>query len=139
MALEKGLHFCNATSIIEENNTVALGDTRTFRATKNTWGNATTVDLGGSTFVAELTTTMVGAGTFDAVLMANTTNTLVGGTKLAALHFPTVSIAGVIKRVTLPPGIAAGLSVGVVGVTAGAVTAGAINAYLTADKGQAAD
>ena len=139
MALEKSLHFCNATSIIEDNNTVTLGNQRTFKATKNAWGDASTVSLGGSTFVAELTTTMTGAGTFKAVLTANTTNTLVGGTQIAALHFPAASIAGVIKRCTIPPGTAAGLSVGVVGVTGGAVTAGAINAYLTADKGQAAD
>jgi hypothetical protein len=139
MALEKSLHFCNATSIIEDNNTVTLGDQRTFKATKNAWGAAATVDLGGMTFVAEVTTTLVGAGTFDAVLTANTTNTLVAGKPLATLHFNTVSPAGTILRTTLAPGTYAGLSVGVVGVTEGAVTAGAINAYLTADKGQAAD
>jgi hypothetical protein len=139
MALEKSLHFCNATSIIEDNNTVTLGDQRTFKATKNAWGAASTVDLGGMTFVAEVTTTLTGAGTFDAVLTANTTNTLVGGKQIATLHFNAASAAGTIRRTTLAPGTYAGLSVGVMGVTEGAVTAGAINSYLTADKGQAAD
>ena len=139
MALEKSLNFCNATSIIEDNNTVTLGNQRTFKATKNAWGAASTVDLGGSTFVVAVTTTLTGAGTFDAVLTSNTTNTLVGGKHLATLHFNTLAAAGTVLRATLPPGTYAGLSVGVVGVTEGAVTAGAINAYLTADKGQAAD
>ena len=140
MALQKEYEFCDATSVVEDNNSVVLGDVLVCKAEKNAWGTATYKELGGMTFVAEVTTTLTGAGTLDLVLTGNTTNTLVSGTELCKLHFQTTSVAGTIKRLTLPPGLSASANyLGVVGITTGATTAGNVNAYLTIDKGQKAD
>jgi hypothetical protein len=139
MALQKEYEFCDASSVIEDNNSVVLGDVLVCRAQKNAWGTAINKELGGMTFVAEVTTTLNGAGTLDVALTANTTNTLVSGTELLKVHFASNAAAGTVQRMTIPPGISAGNYLGVVGITTGAIDAGNINAYLAIDKGQKAD
>jgi hypothetical protein len=139
MALEKYLEFCDATSVIEDNNTVVLGDVRYFKTEKDTWGTTTYKQLGGMTFVSEVTTTLNGAGTLDIILTANTTNTLTSGTELCRHHYAANAAAGTVNRLTLPPGTSAANYVGVVAVTTGAIDAGNVNAYLAPDKGQKTD
>jgi hypothetical protein len=133
MALQYELHFCNATSIIGNNNTLTRGDVD-YQAkaitNKTTWGNNQNAQIGGMTFIATVTTALTTAMNCVVSLATNTTNTLAGGTYIANLSIPNNQNAGYTVSTVLPKGTTRLAYLGVVVVGSGNIAAGNVTAYL---------
>ena len=145
MTVQYELEFCDATSIIGNNNTLTRGTTN-YKANAVTNkgcfpGNNANIqaEIGGMTFTAELTTAMTAAMSCAVYLCTHSTNTLTSGNNLAVLNIPANTSAGVKFSTVLAPGTKRAAYLGVVVVGSGNIAAGAINAYLTPAKGEVHD
>jgi hypothetical protein len=125
--------FCDATSIIGDNNTLTRGtvDYKANAATNKTaWGGNINAQIGGMTFVATVTTALTAAMTASVRLATHTSNTLNAGTYISNLAIPANQNAGYQVSAVLPKGTTRNAYLGVVVVGAGNIAAGNINAYL---------
>ena len=142
MAVQYEYEFCDATSIIGDNNSLTRGATN-YKANattnKTAWGSNANAQIGGMTFVVVNTTALTNAMSAVVSLASNTTNTLVSGTYHCNIAIPANTAAGTVFKAQVPHGTTRGNYLGVVVVGTGNIAAGAINAYLTADKGMIID
>jgi hypothetical protein len=142
MAVQYEYEFCDATSIIGDNNTLTRGETN-YKAkaatNKDAWGNNKNAQIGGMTFVVVPTTALTAARTATVYLASNTTNTLVSGTYHTSVAITANAAAGTVFKSKIPVGTERGAYLGVVVVGAGNIAAGAINAFITADEGHLVD
>jgi hypothetical protein len=137
MTVQYELEFCDATSIIGNNNTLTRGTTN-YKANAATNkgcfpGNNANIaaEIGGSVFHVELTTAMTAAMSAVAYLATHSTNTLTSGNNLASINLAANEAAGTRHSVKLGKGTKRAAYLGVVVVGTGNIAAGAINAYLT--------
>ena len=145
MAIQYEYEFCDATSIIGNNNTLTRGTTN-YKANAATNkgcfpGNNANISaqIGGMTFVVVPTTALTAATSATVALTSNTSNTLVSGTAHATITIAANTAAGTIHKAKVPIGTTRGAYLGVVVVGSGNIAAGAVNAYLTADEGELHD
>ena len=142
MAVQYEYEFCDATSIIGDNNSLTRGTTN-YKANavtnKTAWAGNQNAQIGGMTFVVVPTTALTNAMSAVVSLASNTTNTLVSGTYHCNIAIPANTAAGTVFKAMVPHGTTRGNYLGVVVVGTGNIAAGAINAYLTADKGMIID
>jgi 1-aminocyclopropane-1-carboxylate deaminase/D-cysteine desulfhydrase-like pyridoxal-dependent ACC family enzyme len=144
MAVQYEYEFCDATSIVGDNNSLTRGTTNLNpRMNNNThldaWGSAANAQIGGMTFVVEVTTALTNAMSAVVYLASNTTNTLVSGTYHCNVAIPANAAVGSTYRAMVPAGTQRKKFLGVVVVGTGNIAAGNINAFLTADKGHLVD
>ncbi len=145
MTVQYELEFCDATSIIGNNNTLTRGTTN-YKANAATnklcfpGNNANTAaEIGGSTFVVEVTTALTAAMSAVVYLATHSTNTLTSGNNLVSVNIAANEAAGTIHRAPVPVGTKRAAYLGVVVVGSGNIAAGNVNAFLTADKGLLTD
>ena len=142
MTVQYEYEFCDATSIIGDNNTLTRGTTN-YKANaatnKDAFGTAKNAQIGGMTFVVSPTTALTAAMSANVSLYTHTTNTLTSGVKLVGVTIADNVAAGTVYKANVPLGTERKAYLGVVVVGTGNIAAGAINAYLTADKGEVHD
>ena len=143
MPTQHELKFCNATSIIGDNNTLTRGDVD-YRANaitnKTTWGGNQNAQIGGMTFVATVTTALTtGSITASVRLATHSTNTLNAGTYICNLTIPANQSAGYTVSAKLPKGTTRNKYLGVVVVGSGNIAAGNVTAYLSPHDAQIID
>ena len=142
MTTQHDIKFCNATSIIGNNNTLTRGDTN-YQAkailNKTAWGDNQNAQIGGMTFIATVTTALTAAMNCVVSLATNTTNTLAGGTYIANLSIPNNQTAGYTVSTVIPKGKTRLAYLGVVVVGSGNIAAGNVTAYLSAAQAQIID
>jgi len=142
MTVQYEYEFCDATSIIGDNNTLTRGTTN-YKANalsnKDAWGANANAQIGGMTFVVEVTTALTSATNASVRLATHTTNTLNAGTYICNVQIPANQNAGWIGKAVVPVGTQRSNYLGVVVVGVNNIAAGAINAFLTADKGHLID
>lgn len=142
MAVQYEYEFCDATSVIGNNNTLTRGTTN-YKANaatnKDAWGSNANAQIGGMTFVVVPTTALTAAMSAVVYLASNTSNTLVSGTYHTSVTIAANTAAGTIHKAKVPIGTTRGAYLGVVVVGTGNIAAGAVNAYLTADEGELHD
>ena len=142
MAVQYEYEFCDATSVIGNNNSLTRGETN-YKANaatnKDAWGGNKNAQIGGMTFVVSPTTALTAAMSAVVYLASNTSNTLVSGTYHCNIAIPANAAAGTIYKAKVPVGTERGAYLGVVVVGSGNIAAGAINAFLTADEGHLVD
>lgn len=142
MAVQYEYEFCDATSIVGDNNTLTRGTTNykaNAAANKDAWGSSIDAQIGGMTFVVEVTTALTAAMSATVYLATHTSNTLTSGNNICSVAIPANAAAGSIYTVGVPVGTWRHNYLGVVVVGSGNIEAGNINARLTADKGQLTD
>jgi hypothetical protein len=138
MTTQYELKFCNATSIIGDNNTLTRGDVdyKANAATnKDAWGTA----IDAQTFIATVTTALTVAMNASVRLATHTTNTLNAGTYIANLSIPNNQSAGYTVSTVLPKGTTRHAYLGVVVVGSGNIAAGNVTAYLSGAEAQVID
>jgi hypothetical protein len=142
MTVQYEYEFCDATSVIGDNNTLTRGETN-YKANaatnKDAWGANKNAQIGGMTFVVVPTTALTNAMSAVVYLASNTTNTLVSGTYHCNVAIAANTAAGTVHKAKVPVGTERKAYLGVVVVGSGNIAAGAINAYLTADEGHLVD
>jgi hypothetical protein len=142
MTTQYELKFCNATSIIGDNNTLTRGDVdyKANAATnKDAWGTAIDAQIGGMTFIATVTTALTAAMNASVRLATHTSNTLNAGTYIANLSIPNNQNAGYTVSTVIPKGTWRHNYLGVVVVGSGNIAAGNVTAYLSGAGAQIID
>jgi hypothetical protein len=142
MTVQYEYEFMDATSIIGNNNSLTRGTTN-YKANaitnKTAWGANQNAQIGGMTFIVEVTTALTAAMNCVVSLATNTTNTLVSGTYICNLSIPANQSAGYTQKYKLPKGTTRQAYLGVVVVGTGNIAAGNVSARLAADDGQIVD
>ena len=133
MATQAEYQFCNATSIIGDNNTAVTGDVD-FKSSaltnKTAWGGNIAAEIGGMTFKATVTTALTPNMTASVRLATHTSNALASGTYLCNLQIPANQAAGYTVKGVLPEGTKRSTFLGVVVVGAGNIEAGNLTVCL---------
>jgi hypothetical protein len=142
MATQHELGFCNAASIIGDNNTAVVGNVDYMAnalTNKTAWGGNVCAQIGGMVFRAVVTTPLTAAMSAEVRLATHSTNTLNAGNYLSTLAIPANQNAGYTVRAKLPKGTARSTYLGVVVVGAGNIEAGAISASLLPHSAEVID
>lgn len=130
MTVQYEYKFCNATSIVGDNNTLTRGDVdymANAATNKTAWGGNINAQIGGMTFIATVTTALTAAMSASVRLATHTSNTLNAGTYLCNLTIPANQNAGYTVSAVLPKGTTRNAYLGVVVVGSGNIAAGNVD------------
>jgi hypothetical protein len=117
-------------SIASGANTVSTNVDYNAASPKDAFGVAKALEIGGSWFTVEVTTTLVGATVLTAELMTKAANATLssGGTSIAKIDLPATTAAGTVYAIQIAPGTERLAYLGAVYTSTGAnLTGGAVN------------